>query len=461
MTRDTGTSGVPPDADSHLYTQKILSEYLEVRGQLQYVTPQLLQVFSEGKIEILKRVAVGLSKKQPGHPDLPLIHFTIHEIGRSKPQVTSSGPGKGRKPVISIPLGEVPQAFLDVIRRSHYKARRQEDLTYVLREILGAARRAGLPGIVDRESLSAFRVELEVRAPSAKTIAWKMEDCQRLGRLFKLDAETMAIIMNELRAAKLAAEQEPSQRHAAFRAAPLTPMDYARFARKVSEEAYACSGNRQSIHSLFVTASALALLSFLPERIADILKLVVGQDVTRDARGWSSSYFADKSGVDRSVDYLPDQLTPYLDDLILLGAEPGPQGKDLMRLYRHRVATNSPLFARTDLHRAYSSTRVFELVKERTGHGPHAARKAMTDYQAEIGGSPADIMALLGHRRISTSEKHYAVRAAAIRRKQTTGKVDQLREELVEASQFRIATGRLIDLGRICRDLDRSANRPH
>jgi hypothetical protein len=459
MIRDTRTSGAPRDTSSHLYTQKILTEYMQIRGQLEYVTPQLLQVFSEGKIEILSRVAAGLSQMQPEHQDLPLIYFTIHEIGRSMPQVTS-GPGKGRKPVISIPLEEVPQAFLNVIRRSHYKSRLQKDLTYILREILGAARRAGLPEILDRESLSAFRAELEVRAPSAKTIARKILDCRRLGCLFKLDTETMVIVTNELRAAELEAGQEPSQRHAAFRAAPLTPLDYARFARQVSEEAYACLGNRQSIHSLFVTAAALALLSFTPERLADILKLVVGQGITRDARGWSSSYFSNKSNVDRSVDYLPDQLTPYLDDLILLGAEPGPQGKALMRLYRHRVATDAPLFARTDLYRAYSSTRILELVKKRTGHGPHAARKAMTDYQAEIGGSAADIMALLGHRRISTSEKHYAVRAAAIRRKQTTGKVDQLREELVQADQFRIATGKLIDLDRICRDLDRSASRP-
>ena len=457
MIRDTRPLGAPLDTSSHLYTQKILTEYMQIRGQLEYVTPQLLQVFSEGKIDILKRLAAGLSQMQPEHQDLPLIYFTIHEIGRSMPQVTS-GPGKGRKPVISIPLEELPQAFLDVIRRSHYKTRLQKDLTYILREILGAARRAGLPEILDRESLSAFRAELEIRAPSAKTIARKLLDCRRLGRLFKLDTETMVIVANELRAATLNAEQEPSQRHTAFRAAPLTPLDYARFARQVSEEAYACSGNRQSIHSLFVTASALALLSFLPERLADILNLVVGQGITRDARGWSSSYFSNKSNVDRSIDYLPDQLTPYFDDLILLGAEPGPQGKDLMRLYRHRVATKAPLFARTDLHRAYSPTRVFELVKRRTGHGPHAARKAMTDYQAEIGGSAADIMALLGHRRISTSEKHYAVRAAAIRRKQTTGNVDQLREELVQADQFRIATGKLIDLKKICRDLDRAAS---
>ncbi|CAM5388916.1 hypothetical protein FALB51S_01999 [Frigidibacter albus] len=427
-----------------------------MREQLEHVTPQLLKTFAQGKVDILRRVAAGLNKTQPGHPDLPLIHFTTHEIGRSLvPIAVSTGPGKGRKPVISIPLGEVPQAFLDVIRGSHYKPRFQEDLTVALREVLGAARRASLPEILNRESLVAFRAELETREQSAKTTAKKVLDCKCLGLLFKLDAETMALLTNELRAAKLEAELAPSQRHAAFRAAPLTPLDYARLARSVSEEAYACVGNRQSIHRLFTTAAALAFLSFLPDRIADILKLILGQGVTRDVRGWSSSYFSNKSDVDRSIDLLPDQLTPYLDDLVLLGADPGPQGRDLMRLYRHRVEAEAPLFARTDLHRAYSPGRIFELVKERTGHGPHAARKAMTDYQAEIGGSPRDIMNLLGHRRIATSEKHYAVRAAAIRRQRATEEVGHLRSAL-DDGPWRIPSGKLIDLSRICGDLDRA-----
>jgi integrase len=350
----------------------------------------------------------------------------------------------------------VPESLLEVIKRSHYKARLKKDLTYALREILGAAQRAGFPQTLDRKSLTADSAELEARGLSAKSRVRKFQDISRLGGLVALDKETMQVVRNELRSAKLEAAREPSQRNAAFRAEPLSPLDYARIARMVSEEAYATKGNRQTVQRLFITAAVLSLLSFLPERVSDILRLAVGRDVTRDARGWSSEYFSRKTGGDRSFEYLPDQLTPYLDDLILLGAEPGPQGRDFASLYRHRVTERSSLFARTDLRRAYSTNRIWELVKERTGHGPHAARKAMTDYLAEIGSDPKDVLDLLGHRQMSTSEVHYAVRAAAMKRKRTMDKIGHLREELANTGQFRLPTGRLIDLDEIAKDLDRA-----
>lgn len=343
-----------------------------------------------------------------------------------------------------------------MIKGSTYKPRIQLNLTYSLREIFGAARRAGLPEILNRQSLSALRAELDTRGICAKSIEHKIQNIKRLGELFMLDEETMKVIRNELRSAKLNAAQEPSKRHAAFRAMPLSPLDYARMARIVSEEAYATKGNRQTVQRLFITAAVFSLLSFLPERVSDILGLIVGQDVTRDARGWSAEYFSRKTDVDRSFEYLPDQLTPYFDDLILLGAKPGPQGRDFVNLYRHRVTERSPLFARTDLRRAYSPNRIWELVKERTGHGPHAARKAMTDYLSEIGGEPADILDLLGHRQVATAEKYYATCAAAHQRKRTLDTVEHLREELADTGPFRLATGRLIDLDRIASDLDRA-----
>ena len=437
------------------YTRKIVSEYLEACNQVRNVTPEMLKIFSGGKIEVLKSLASGLGKTAPSHPDLSMIYGAIHDLKRLAPATGGAGPGKGNKPEICLPLNEVPIADLERIRSIRNYARK-EHLIYTYREILGAARRANLPEILNRDSLMAFWTEIDGRGLAKKTISGKIQECKVLAALWELDAETMALLSNENRAAKIKADRELSVRHTAFRAAPLSPLDYARLARSASEEAYRCLGNRQSIHRLFVTAATLALLSFLPERVADILKLVIGQDVTRDARGWSSSYFSNKSGVDRSVDYLPAQLTPYLDDLVLLGANPGPQGRDLARLYRHRADARSPLFARTNLRKAYSSTRIFELVKDRTGHGPHAARNAMTDYLVEIGGTRTQIMDLLGHRRASTSEQHYEVRSAAIRRKRTTDTIDRLREELAQSGELRLATGRLVDLNRICRALDRA-----
>ena len=433
--------------------QRVLSEYQQARIQIPDVTREILHIFADGDPTILKNVAAGLAMTSPGHPDLPMLHSVIHDL---RCPIQAVGPGKGNRPTISIPLRDVPVTDLERIRSSRHQAR-QEHLIYTYRQILGAARRAGLPEVLNRARLSAFRKELGGRAVSSRTMCTRFYECQVLAELWNLDNETMALISRERRAARIKVDQEPSARHAAFRAAPLTPLDYARQARVTSEEAYRCSGNRQSIHRLFVTAAALALLSFIPERVSDILKLVVGRDVVRNSHCWSSHYFSNKTDVDRSVECLPSQLTPFLDDLMLLGANPGPQGRDLLRLYRHRVAIGSPLFARTDLRKPYSAVRIFELVKERTGHGPHAARKAMTDYLVEIDGSRAEIMSLLGHRRASTSQQHYEVRAAAIRRKRTTEKLDGLRKELAQKGAFRLSSGRMVDLNGIHRDLDRTS----
>lgn len=452
MENQNGNEG--PISKSRLYTRQVLAEYLSIRKDLDQITPDLLRLFAQGSSETLKRVAAGLSESCPKHPDLPIIYSLIHEI--TVPEKTINGPGKGRDPVIFIPYEDVPKGLLAVIHESHYSTRSQQNLIDALREILGAAQRAGLEVALNHESLSALRNELYERECSPKTIAIKIERWKALGRLFDLPEETMTILDNEYRAAKLEAETEPSKMHLAFRENPVSPLDYARHARVVSEEAYESEGNRQTIHRLFITAAALSLLSFIPERVSDILKLTVGVEVTRDARGWSSEYFSNKTDQDRSVEYLPDQLTPYLDDLILLGADPGPQGRNLLHLYRHRVQTGSPLFARTDLRRSYSRGRIFELVQERTGHGPHAARKSMTDYMAEIGGTPEQVMDLLGHRRISTAVKHYSISAETIRRTRTLGDIKNLREELARDRTFRLPNGKLIDLNRIARDLDRS-----
>ncbi|MBM2294909.1 hypothetical protein JQX09_23555 [Sulfitobacter pseudonitzschiae] len=441
--------------NSMQYTQQITQEFIALREQFGQMTQEMLHIFADGQVEVLKRVAAGLPKVSPGDPDLPIIFSRIHEMqGHTEHGRYSGGPGKGKRPVYSIPLQDVPQHFLNVIQESHYKERITRDLIYGLREILGAARRANLPEELNQETLTAYRAELDSRKISATWLKRKLLDMQRLGELFALDDKNKKIVANEHRAAKLAADLEPSKRHIDFRANPLSPLDYARIARDVSQEAFATEGNRQTVQRLFITAGMLALLSFIPERVSDILGAVIGKDVTRDARGWSSEYFSRKTDVDRTFDYLPDQLTPYLDDLVLLGAKPGPQGSDLARLYGQRVSLQSPLFARTDLRRAYSSVRIFELVKERTGHGPHAARKAMTDYLAEIDAAPEDVLDLLGHRKIATSEAHYAVYAEAHRRKRTLNRMDDFREELAAGGKFRLVTGRLIDLDKISRELD-------
>lgn len=431
-----------------------VEQHLALRAALPVYTIEVAQAFAAGRPDVLADVAAMLSKIDPANGDLPVLYAAAHRQRREF-GLPKAGPGKGRAPRLMIPLAEVPAESRNRIEEWRGSEKVRERMLATLRRVLGAARRAGLAERLDGPALAAFRAELQERASPPATLEIYMTDCRRLGCLFKLDAALLALIANEVGGAQRAMQEQPAKRHADFRAAPLTPIDYARAAREASLQAHASTGSRQTRHRLFLTAAVLALLSWLPERISDIVTAKVGQDVIRGPDGWRSEYFSSKTHEDRGL-LLPDALTPYLDDLILLGADPGPDDGVLDRLYRQRAALCSHLFARVDLERPYSATRVFEWVKQRTGHGPHAARKAMADYVAEIGAPLEDILSLLGHRTRGSAGQHYEINASRIRRGRTLERLGQARQDLVAGEAFRTPAGRLVDLDKINRKLERA-----
>jgi integrase len=212
---------------------------------------------------------------------------------------------------------------------------------------------------------------------------------------------------------------------------------------------------RQTIHRLYITAGLLALLSYLPERRGDIVNLVIGKSVVRDAFGWSLRKKSNKTGAVRDTCNLPETLTPYLDDLVLLGADPGVRSENLMVMIDQRVQIQSPLFARIDLIRPYSGTRLFEFVKDKTGHGPHAFRKAATDDLIALDASKGQIMEHLGHSNPETSRKYYEGLGPRIRREAAGKKLSVARNET--SSKIVTSTGRSFDLKAINESLRRAS----
>jgi hypothetical protein len=159
------------------------------------------------------------------------------------------------------------------------------------------------------------------------------------------------------------------------------------------------------------------------------------------------------------VPLLPDMFTPYLDDLILLGADPGFGGEVLDQLYRQRAAMLSPIFATIGLKKAYSKGRAFELIKAEIFHGPHAARKSMPDYCAEIGMPIENAMALLGHESRAITENHYEVFADKHRRSHSQDELTSVRRELLNKEEvFRTPGGKLIDIAKINKTLRKKVN---
>lgn len=429
----------------------LLCDFLEVRSMLPALSIELITDFANGRRSTLNTLCLMLRQLDPANGDLPIIYAAANSVttpSSSSSDSTASGRrGKRKHDALSVPLEDISETLRDQIDAGGGSRKTQTKRLTTLRLMFGAARRAGLPEVFDRPALIAYLEELKARGLRESTIGMQMESCGELGKIFGADAALLQLIRLQKNEAQRNARKQGSKRKADFRKNPLSPLDYASRAREVSRRAHTYTAGRQTQHKLFVCAAVLAFLSWMPDRVSDILKLVLGKDIFRDSEGWSSEHFSQKSHYEMSLPRLPDDLTPYLDDLILLGADPGIGDEVLDRLYRQRVAMKSPLFARISLKTAYARNSIYRLVRNETGHGPHAARKSMADYCAEVGMSLEDGMALLGHRGPTSIGEHYEVFADQFRRRRTLVILSELRESLLmEDGRFRTPDGRLADV---------------
>lgn len=421
----------------------ILEEYLAARRQVKKVNVAVLSVFADGRKRALADLARGLAKAIPDDPDLPIIHAAIHLFSREQPKSI----GKGRAPVYSVLLSEVPNEIILQVEEIRLKPKAKKEMLFVLRQVLGAARRSSLPEVICERSITEYLAELAGRDIKAITKKERIRIIKKFATHQSFSLDFIDRLKVDESAARLQGRAEPSVRMQSYLNNPLTTVEVLKIASQVSAEAESAVQNgegRQSIHRLYITAGLLALLSYIPERRGDLVKLIIGQSIRRDAFAWSLWTRSGKTGTDRCTDKLPSILTPYLDDLILLGSSPGVRNATLTSLLDQRITMKSPLFARINLKKSYSGNRVFELIKEKTGHGPHAFRKSATDELVLLGASQGEIMAHLGHRNAETAPQHYEGLANEIRREAAGVKLRDARDR--DPSKLITPAGRSFDL---------------
>jgi len=419
---------------------RLLEKYLCARPAIHVVTREILEVFVGGQHICADRLARAMKRVDIGHPDLPIICALRRDLAKRKRKPAALCQ-KGSKSHLSIPVEEVPEEYRDVML-NFKEGRTRDDHLATLRRILGAARRAYLPERVNPESIVAFRREVSSLAPM--TVRGYMSRTRAIATALCLDPSLIEQLDAECQHSAYRAEQEGSVRKKAFRANPITPLIYAEQALVAYQEATQVGINRQSLHKLFTVAGMLSFLSYDPERLSDFGAFRLGENIFLDPFGWRSDFLSSKTSEDRSVLYFPKILNEFLNDLILLGADPSPD--NLHRLYAQRAAYKGPLFATADLITGYGKGHLSALVRERTGHGTHAARKAMTDYLVRNGGTIQDVMDMLGHRSPKTAKGAYEVFAPQFRRERASAALTALREADAQNGPRRNpATGRLVD----------------
>lgn len=419
---------------------RVLEKYLKVRPAVHVVTRDILDIFVASKYGRVVNLSRALSKVNPSHPDLPVIYALVRDLAKRKRKAEGLCE-KGRKPRFSIPAEEVPDEYRELMQNfKDGRTRKNHFLT--LRRILGAARRADLPELVNHESIVAFRREISSLAPM--TGYSYMSETRAIAKVLGLDPILIKQLDAECQHFAYRAEEEGSVRKKAFRANPVTPLLYAEQALAAYQEAMNVGINRQTQHKLFTVSAMLSFLSYDPERLSDFSAFRLGENIFLDPVGWHSDLLSSKTSEDRSAPYFPKILNEFLNDLILLGADPSPD--NLHRLYAQRAAYRGPLFATADLVTCYGKGHLSTLVKERTGHGTHAARKAMTDYIVRNGGSIQDVMDILGHRSPKTAKQAYEVFAPQFRRERASATLNSIREaDANKGPRRNPATGRLVD----------------
>lgn len=419
---------------------RVLEKYLKVRPPIHVVTRDILDIFVAGEYSRVDRLSRAMTKVDPSHPDLPVIHALKRDLAKRKRKAGGLCE-KGSKPRLSIPAEKVPEEYRDLML-NFKEGRTRENHLSTLRRILGAARRANLPEDVNEDSIVAFRREISSLAPS--TGLSYMSKTRAIAKALSLDPILIEQLDAECQHFAYRAKQEGSVRKNAFRANPVTPLLYAEQALAAYQDAMQVGIGRQTQHKLFTVAGMLSFLSYDPERLSDFCAYRLGENIFLDPFGWHSDFLSSKTSEDRGIPYFPKILNEFLNDLILLGADPSPD--NLHCLYAQRAAYKGPLFATADLITGYGKGHLSTLVRERTGHGTHAARKAMTDYIVRNGGSIQDVMDMLGHRSPETAKDAYEVFAPQFRRERASAALKSIREaDITNGLRRNPATGRLVD----------------
>ncbi len=119
---------------------------------------------------------------------------------------------------------------------------------------------------------------------------------------------------------------------------------------------------------LALHAAALALAVAAPLRIGDLWRFQIGQEIKRDATGWSLEIVTRKTRGGYERPELWPELTEFFDELLILEAP----GGDLWTGYDRRCGT--PLFSRDGGATPLSADWISDVWYEHVGTGEHIVR---------------------------------------------------------------------------------------
>ncbi|SEB06481.1 hypothetical protein [Rubrimonas cliftonensis] len=287
-----------------------------------------------------RTLAFTLHRLDPTHADLPLLQGWQRTLASETRTRKGLRRPRGPRPrEHSVPVDALPapmQAQLAELaapgdrRHKPWKPVSVRNAALPLCQVVHEARAVGAPETICPESMQAWLAALKARDVSARSKASMLHTIGIYASRAGLDAEEQDRILREEAFWRKQARGVPKRKERHLAENPLTLVDVAEAARARSE---AAPGLPRSDHrrAAWLDAAALALSIARPDRELDFTRYVVGKTLWRTEAGWESDLFSSKTDVEVEG-AVWDAVGAYLDDGILLGADPSA----FWRLYHER-----------------------------------------------------------------------------------------------------------------------------
>lgn len=342
-----------------------------------------------------------LRQLDPASPDLPALEQAQLMHSRRARPAFQRRPRRPRPRRVSLPEAALPQTWQDVLRRMRggqsgvagHKAPAMpiiESIGQKLGQLALAAQAAGLPATVEQPQVAAWLETMFARDLALRTVVSSLCRLRVFLQHTGWDPALEQLVKAEIRQLKDETVGLPKKKERFLERTGLSLLDVVAAAAAALEDA------RTAIHPTirqehYNAAALYALALVAAPRLADIQRLIVGQTIHRDERGWRLQLDTQKTR-QRQTQRVDQRLTAYIDAAILHGVDEDFLGE------RYAVRLGTPLFVRNALNEPHCYAWATHVFRKRFGIGLHIMRSLWHDHGRTRGAAGVEeALAVCGH----------------------------------------------------------------
>ena len=369
---------------------KLVDGFLKLPRRNGLVSEQDVLAFAEESPKRALTLRITFGKLAPTHPDMIALRTVAMRL--QPPQDRQPGSeNRGRPRSVSVAPEDLPDSMrcwlADMRAQSDHAGPRysreiMRGIENALTQLVFSARRRGLTEEICQETLIAWIDDMEERGCTNSSIKSSMHFALFYAERANLDPEIVEMIRGDRSRYSEWALEDDTRRTKRREQMPVALSDIAHAVYSWRKKAEAVTGEAHddAWRRMWVGVALLALLTFRPLRVKDLLRLKVGISAIREANTWHIDIITSKMNK-RINKTLSPRLTKFIDHAILQGMICQNEGQ-FWELYHRREG--SALFARPD-GKPFSHAWVYLLCVEAYGHGPHEARSLSYDRMAKHG----------------------------------------------------------------------------